>query len=493
MGEFSPRRNDGVRVEGLVVEDMAGRPVLDAASLAVSPGEIRAVVGESGSGKTTLALALLGRVRKGLTVKSGEISVFGKDALKLKGKALRNYRRNDVSWLSQDPALSLTPHMRVGELLREVSNAELKSDIDQLLRSVGLNEVHGILRRKPWELSGGQRRRVAIARAVAARPKLLVLDEPTAGLDAMAAQDVTRMIVGLRERSGMAVMVITHDLSFASKLADTITVIEKGKIVEEGACKAVLEAPRSCYAQELIRAQALSSCDKANQDDASLPLLRVSDLTVTTPDGKTAASAVSFELHAGEGLAILGPSGAGKSTIVSALVGSRVADSGKIELCIGGNLEELPLAREDREIESLLSMQVIPQDPAASLNPALSVDVQLDRAVSRRHPDWGNPRRNGQVVSLIELVGLNKGILSARPQALSGGQAQRIAIARSLAHEPCVLICDESTSALDATTQKGVLDVLARLRDREGLALIVVTHSEQVASFLCSKTLMVGI
>lgn len=481
-----------VAIDQLSAVDAAGRRILDDVSLSVSAGEIRAVVGESGSGKTTLALAVLGRVRTGLSIASGSIKVAGKGVLDLRGRSLRQYRRREVSWLSQDPALSLTPHLRIQELIDEVADFEGPNGAEQLLRSVGLDEVRGILRRKPAELSGGQRRRVAVARAVAARPKLLVLDEPTAGLDEASAQEVIQTVIAARDRSCMAVLAIMHDLSFAEMLADAISIMERGKIVEEGDCRTVLHRPSSDCARALVDAQVLAPA-AAKVESGDPPVLRVSHLSVTTPDGKAAASDLSFDLYPGEGLAVLGASGAGKSTLVSTLVGSQCADSGSIELRVGDHrLEKLPSKREQRKTESLLSLQMIPQDPATSLNPAVSAGRQIDRAIARRHPAWIRRQRRQRVMALMEMVGLDSRVLGLRPQALSGGQAQRMAIARALAHEPQVLICDESTSALDATTQKKILELLCRLRDEQGLALVCVTHSEKVANHLCSKVINVG-
>lgn len=475
-------------IDKLCISDTRGCPILDSVSLSLAPGEIHAVIGESGSGKTTLALAVLGLIRSGLTVVSGKIEVAGKSILHLRTGALRAYRQREVSWLSQDPALSLAPHLRVRELIYEIAHTRKSDTLLHLLESVGLTTVSGILHRKPSELSGGQRRRVGLARAIAAHPQVLILDEPTAGLDERSAQEVIETLRLLRENFSMTILVIMHDLSYATLLADSISIITKGKIVEEGDAHAVLTSPYHSYTRKLVEAQVLSPVNTPSSAPKH-PVLRVSHLSVTTPDGKTAASNLSFELCQGEGLAIVGASGAGKSTLVSALVGTREAQTGELWLCSGKTLEILPLKRADRSAQSLRALQMIPQDPATSLNPALSAGCQIRRAIRRCHPAYHHHQLNKRASELMDMVGLNLCTLHLKPRALSGGQAQRMAIARALAHRPCVLICDESTSALDATTQKEILELLAHLRDAHGLALIVVTHSDAVAAYLCTRTL----
>lgn len=482
-----------VDVRNLTIRDGAGRAVLDDVTISLGAGGALAVVGESGAGKTTLALALFGRVRAGLVVAGGEVRVAGHDVLRLRGHALRAYRRRCISGLSQDPALSLTPSMSVWALLRETGCA-CREDALALLASVGLGNVSDVLDRRPGALSGGQRRRVALARSMASHPALLVLDEPTSGVDPQATSEIIDTVAHLRAETGCAVLAITHDLSVARRLGGDVVVMDAGRVVERGDA-GLFDAPRGAYARRLVIADELSdlrpaSCAAVRPE----PLLRVRGLCVDTPDGRRAVENLSFDVRAGEGVALTGASGSGKSTVVRALTGQRPARSGTIELWVGEKgLAALAPGYAKRSREELLALQVVPQDPATSLNPAIRVGRQLARACARRHPDWSGARRLERLRKLMALVGLDEGLLGAMPHAVSGGQVQRIAIARALAHEPRVLICDESTSALDATTQEGVLRMLARLRDETGVALIMVTHAPQVTRAMCTRAYPVGV
>lgn len=558
-----------VRADGMALADggaSCGAAVLDGVDLQVARGGVCAVVGASGAGKSTLARALLGAVRPGLVWAEGSVAVDGRLVRELRGRELRRFRSERVAYLAQDPALSLTPWMRVGELLAEVGARGERAQ--ELLAAVGLSGVSRVLRRRPGELSGGQRRRVALARAMAADPAVLVLDEPTSGLDSAAVEDVLAVVERLRAARGTAVLAVTHDLAAAERLGGELVVMARGRVVERGPVAAVVKNPASDYTRELLAAARLermgegvpaqigtepaaAGCAQgagpgARSGDAlaahgvdaprrcegdalQAPVLRVRDLRVVAPDGKVAANGLSFDVRGGEGVALVGPSGAGKTTLVQVLLGLRAPDGGALELrspsasgygCgpadgaspnVDGGLagadspQHVSVACEralgghtlaprfaDRPLEERLGVQLVPQDPATSLNPALLVGTQLMRACARRHPRWSRAQRSRRVQELLRMVGLDPSVLRRRPGRLSGGQAQRVAIARALAHEPQVLVLDESTSALDATTQRDVLAMLAQVRAQTGAAFVVVTHDPRVADYLCSQKVQVG-
>ncbi|AWT26603.1 Glutathione import ATP-binding protein GsiA [Corynebacterium provencense] len=498
--------NKGVSCNGLTVVTTSGRTVLDEVTLHVGSGTVRALVGESGSGKTTLALTLLGMVRRGLRHTAGTVTVDGTDPLTLRAGHLRSFRRHRIAWLGQDPGLSLTPWIPVCDALCEVLDIPAGDDASRvrvagLLDRVGLPGVE-LLDRLPAELSGGQRRRVAVARALANRPGTVVLDEPTSGLDARAVDEVLDTVGQVCSATGATVIVITHDLDVARRIADEITVVDRGRVVEtfpahvlDDPAAVASAAPRTRALWEAARLSPPGTGEgaqdrrvrTAGDSGTGAPVLGLRGFTALLPDGTPVCAPVELDLRAGESLAVTGPSGAGKSTLVRALVGAGPY-LGRVEL----HGRVLPTEAGHRDPATRRAVQLIAQDPLGSLNPVLTVGTQLRRAVLRRHPGASRREVAGHIVGILGLVGLDTGILNRRPRSLSGGQGQRVAVARALAHEPRVLVCDESTSALDPTVQKGVLDTLNNLRDRTGLVLIVITHSPAVAAYTCTRELVIG-
>lgn len=517
-----------VDIVNLCIRTDAGVPILADISTRIPVGTVRAFVGESGSGKTTLALALCGRVRPGLATSGGQVNVAGADPFALSSPALRDYRRNCVAWLGQDPALSLTPWHSVRKVLTEALGPGAADDdvIANLARS-GLPEPATLLDRVPSQLSGGQRRRVALARAMARHPQVLILDEPTSGLDAAAVHEVLDTLRVLREAT-TTIILITHDLGLARTFADTITVMDGGVLVEtlpaaqfgnaaSQAARKLLAADLSAPAVEARPPESVSagfagsrkaepsvrtshevadhavrmpdgpsrkreSGTTSIRDDATI--LELTDLDVRIPGGRRITDPMNLVITRGSGTAVVGPSGIGKTTIANALVGLAPARSGTIAL----RGEVLAPRYQQRTREQRLALQLIVQDPTRSLNPAVTIRLQLARAVRRAHPGFTRHQVTEQLAQLLDAVHLEPDILARRPPNLSGGQSQRVAIARALAHGPQVLICDESTSALDPTVQLDILDTLRALRER-GVALIVITHDSGVAEHLCDTRL----
>ncbi|MFT0846921.1 ATP-binding cassette domain-containing protein [Actinomycetaceae bacterium L2_0104] len=516
-----------IDVDHLSIATEAGLPILAGISAHIDDGAVRAFVGESGSGKTTLALALCGRIRPGLTRTEGSVHVGGENPFVLSAAGLRAFRRDRVAWLGQDPALSLTPWHTVRRTLTETLGVDADDDaLSRHLEKAGLSDPTAFLDRLPGQLSGGQRRRVALARAMARRPRVLILDEPTAGLDSRAVDDVLETLRSLRDET-TTILLITHDLALAARFADSVSVLERGKLVETLPASRLREGAVSRAARELLAAD-LNNGDRgafarhpreagrterrtgydadrrsggfdapasqkavahevvAHVGDIRLrpSVLELNDLDVRIPGGRLITDPINLVVTEGSGTAVVGPSGIGKTTIVNALVGLAPARSGTIAL----RGERLAPRYEDRTREQRLAMQLIPQDPARSLNPAVSVRRQLSRALRRARPGCTRTEINRGLIEILEEVSLSPEILKRHPPNLSGGQSQRVAIARALAHGPQVLICDESTSALDPTVQREVLDTLRALREG-GLALLVITHDMGVADYLCEARL----
>jgi peptide/nickel transport system ATP-binding protein len=517
-----------IDVLGLTVRAETGATVLDDVTLTVPPGEARALVGGSGSGKTTLALTLFGRLRPGLALTSGTVRVAGCEPLRTRGRALRRFRRERIAWLGQDPALALTPHMRVGELLREVGPRDATDDdLMTIAASLGLDSVPGLLRRRPGELSGGQRRRVALTRVLAADPGVVVLDEPTSGLDEWAIGQVLDAIAALRVARSPSVLIITHDLGFAAGVADQVSHLDAGRIVREPPRPTQLsrrptrrivnnpthlapvahpesgriaESPSkwlpetSPHPSRTVRnstkpvpaRQPVPGIEPARTTThTSEHAIEATGVHLTTPTGVVLVDGLDLRLERGGSIALLGPSGVGKTSLVRALMGAHLPLAG--ELRIRG--EAAGWGLDMRGPVTRRAVQLIGQDPVGSLNPSVPVGRQLARAIRRARPQTTRSRCLSEVHSLLGAVLLPPALADALPKALSGGQAQRVAIARALAHEPDVLLCDEATSSLDPDAQRSILDLLLALRHESGVALLIVTHDTDVADYCADRLL----
>ncbi|WLW49843.1 ATP-binding cassette domain-containing protein [Streptomyces sp. YU58] len=463
-------------VRGLRVESGAGHPVLDGVDLDLAPGELLAVVGESGSGKTTLVLAVLGHVAPGLRHTGGAVRLDGHDPMALDERRLRRLRASVCGYVAQDPRTALTPHLRVATQIREVLRArrvpreQWPERMERAVRLAGLDRPQEIVHRLPHQLSGGQRQRAALAVALAAQPRLLVLDEPTSALDTVTAAAFLADLTRLRRETDTAVLLVSHDLASVATVADRAAVMEDGRVVELGPAQAVLTDPVT------DRAHAAGPA----RPDAGEPvgsLLRASGLSLVR--GRPVLDGVSLALDPGDCLSFVGPSGCGKTTLLRCLAGLDVPTGGEI------HLHGEPLAPDvrDRRAGQRRRVQLVPQDPYASLNPRHTVAAIVGRPLVFR-PDVPAARQPAEVERLLAQVGLDPQLGGRLPGALSGGQRQRVALARALAANPEVLLCDEVTSALDPSVAAAVTELIAGLRAECGIAVVMVTHDLSVAARL---------
>jgi peptide/nickel transport system ATP-binding protein len=490
-----------IAVAGLTVVDAQGRCVVDGVTLDVAAGERVGIVGESGAGKTTLALALVGALRPGLRVTGGSVRVDGVDVLGLRGRALRRLRRRTVSYLHQDPASALSPTIRVRGQVAELAADRSPGAVAQRLAELGLPTDAPFLRRYPHQLSGGQRQRLALARATAGRPRALVLDEPTSGVDPHARELVLEQIAGLARRQELTLVVVSHDLDATARLCDRVVVLVGGAVVEEG--PAVLTAPVTPYARELVAAvptlparrpprvpAPAAAAVRPVPSDGAPPALRVTDLSAGHRDGRRirpVLSGVSFDVRPGECLALLGPSGSGKTTIARCVAGTHRRSGGRVEL----DGVELAADVHDRTVDQRRRIQVVPQHSAGSLNPRRTVGAAIARPLRLLHGlDAAAAAR--QTERLLAVVGLPEHLADRYPAELSGGQCQRITIARALAARPQVLVCDEMTSSLDVRVQAAVLDLLDELRESLRIAVLLITHDAGVTARSADRVLVLG-
>ncbi|MEV0642034.1 ATP-binding cassette domain-containing protein [Streptomyces sp. NPDC050619] len=442
-----------VRVSGLTVAAPNGRLLLDGAYLELAPGRVTAVIGPSGCGKTTLLRAVAGALPSGTERTAGTVTVLGQDPLTLPAPALRTVRRHRLAYVGQDPGSALNPRMKVRRLLAEVAVDGSPEAVQAQLAEVRLPVDGGLPDRRIGGLSGGQQRRVALARALARRPAVLLLDEPTAGLDPTLRDEIADLLRHLAESHRIAVGLTCHDPDLVTRLADDVVDLT-GPRPKATVRPARTEAARTpSDAPPVLTASALHAAHLHR--GRRVPVLHGIDLI----------------LDAGSSLGIVGASGSGKTTLLRTLVGLHRPTAGTVSL----DATRLAPAAHRRSRDQRRRLQLVPQDPLGTLNPSRTVGAALRRPLLL-HRRAGRAEAPARVLELLDQVGLPAAFTDHYPHELSGGQRQRVAIARALAADPDVLICDEVTSALDADTAVAVMDLLTELRDRRGLSLVLVSH-----------------
>lgn len=484
-----------LRMEGLSVR-ISGRPLVDGVSLTVAPGECLALVGESGAGKTLTARSALGLTPTGATVSAERLEIDGMDVLGHSAAQWRHLRGARVALVNQDALVALDPLRRVGREVAEPIEVHrphrgggrspgrgTRALVTELLRRVAIPDPAQRERQYPHELSGGLRQRALIASALAAGPGLLVADEPTTALDATVQRRILDLLAGLKAE-GLGLLLVSHDLASVAAVADRVAVMCDGRIVETGPSVRVLGSPREHYTRELLAATPRA---RAPRSPGGVPVLVGEGLVreYRTPTGRRRAlDGVDLRVAAGRTVGIVGESGSGKSTLARLLLGLERPDSGRVEL-LGQAWSELPERRRRRRRGSI---QLIDQDAFGALESRWRVDRILGEALAAR--DVGRSQRRDRAVELLESVGLAEEHLRRRPGELSGGQRQRVCIARALAGEPAVLVCDEPVSALDATVQARVLDLLDDVQRRTGVAIVLVSHDLAVVARMADDVLV---
>ncbi|MFZ6991995.1 dipeptide ABC transporter ATP-binding protein [Curtobacterium sp. RRHDQ66] len=513
-----------VRVDDLAISYAAGRtwvPVVRGVSFTIDAGRTLGLVGESGSGKSTVARTLLAHLRTGSTIVGGTVTVAQQDVFALSPAETRALRGGTASVVAQNAGQALTPSMRIGEQIREALRAHGEPDgperVAELVRLVRLPDPDTIVRRYPHQLSGGQQQRVAIAMAVAARPRVLVLDEPTTALDVVTQAAVLDLVADLGRELGMAVLLVSHDLGVVSAMADDLAVMRHGEIVEHRATADLFADPQHEYTRALLAAVPDGTRsnrtrsgptspvpDRRASGETAVPMGRGSgrdglestvpgtvgstatptvppvrpvvtarDLVVRYGRGLPAAvDGVSFEIAAHETLAVVGESGSGKSTLATALAGLVPAESGSFDYTddtVTGDLRE-PVAGRSAELRR--AVQLVFQNADTSLNPRRTVGAAIARPLRLF---TGSSSRE-RVAELLTQVGLGPEFANRLPAQLSGGQRQRVGIARALAAGPRLVIADEITTALDVQVQAGILSLLADLQRENGLSCLFISH-----------------
>lgn len=480
VGTAGVRRADdvagGVVVNGLVVVGSNGQKLLGPISFRAGAGSVTAVTGPSGCGKTTLLRLLIGQLPEADARVEGSVAVAGCEVLTLGPAPLRVFRRDRIAYVGQDPGSALNPLMRVRTLLAEVARDSAEATLLEALHQVGLSADH--LDRRPDELSGGQQRRVALARALVRRTSILVLDEPFAGLHATLRSEIAGVISGIAA-TGVTVLLTGHDTGTVHAIADQV--VELGSVSAREA-RAAAAPPGD--EPIVLRAQGVGASINGNQ----------------------VLCGIDFALARGSALAVVGASGAGKTTLARVLAGLHRGAEGSLDL--GG--ARLPFAVARRKVQVRNGIQLVTQNPKSALNPRRTVAQTLARPLRRTASHRTEPvpgsistrmRRRlldrqtkeqlrERITALLESVELDPGTASRYPHELSGGQRQRVALARALAADPTVLVCDEITSALDHTTADAIMSLLDRIRTERGTALLLITHDMTLVAAHCPDILV---
>jgi peptide/nickel transport system ATP-binding protein len=466
-------------------------------SFEVTKGEILCLVGESGSGKTVIAQAVMGLLPKTLSVSGGEILLEGEALTSADERRLRALRGARMSMIFQEPMTALNPVMTCGDQLDELLRAHTRTGFEgrkarlvELLGEVALPDPERMLASYPHQLSGGQRQRIMIAMALALEPALLIADEPTTALDVTTQAQILSLIVQIQKKHGMAVLFITHDFGVVAEIAHRVAVLRLGELVEIGSRDEVLQRPQHEYTKMLIRAvPTLKPRPRPEVKGAQEPVLVTRGLSKTYSErrwlGKRrevhAAQDVDLEVRRGRTLGIVGESGSGKSTVARCLV--RLIEPSGGEILLGGHDLAHMRMRALRPLRR--QVQIVFQDPYRSLNPRR----RIGEAIIEGPLNFGVPRDEAwqRARRLMELVRMDAAALERYPHQFSGGQRQRLCIARALAMEPQILIADEAVSALDVSVQAQVLALLEEIRVRLDLAMVFITHDLRVAAQVCDE------
>ncbi len=498
-----------VSVENLSISYAAGNalvPVVRDVSFSIAAGRTFGLVGESGSGKSTVARTLLAQLRAGSKVIGGTVRVGAQEVFALPPAELRALRGGTVALVAQNAGQALTPSMRIGSQVHEALTSHgmsaSRSQVLLALDQVRLPNVKDMARRYPHELSGGQQQRVSIAMAIAARPDVLVLDEPTTALDVVTQAAVLRLIKDLCHELQTATLIVSHDLGVVSGMADDVAVMRNGRILENQPTAALFGSPQAEYTRELLRdvptlktRGAGSGRPVPESGDPSLNevLVDCKDVTISyNPSGPPAVDSVNLQIHRGETLAVVGESGSGKSTLAWTLAGLRGATSGSLRVeggrsgRTGGDLGE-PVS--NRSVELRRMVQLIFQNADTSLNPRRTVAAAIKRPL-RLFGTVPRSREKARVEELLAEVGLPASFGKRLPSQLSGGQRQRVGIARALAAGPDLIIADEITTALDVSVQADILELLSGLQRTHGLSTLFISHDLAVVADVADRVVV---
>ncbi|WP_147107493.1 ABC transporter ATP-binding protein [Tateyamaria sp. syn59] len=498
-------------VKNLSIGFGSAPPVVAGVNFSVAAGETLALVGESGSGKTLTCRSVLRILPKTAQLRQGEVMFGTGDAranlLTLSQREIRGIRGNRISMIFQEPMRSLSPLHRIGNqvsevltLHRDMTAEEARRDVLATFERVGFADPDRAFRAYPFEMSGGMRQRAMIAMAIVAKPDLLIADEPTTALDVTTQAQVLGLMKDLQRDTGMAMILVTHDLGVVANMADSVVVMNKGHVMESGPAPAVLGAPGHGYTKKLFAAAPMipkdpKPAEPLPEDDLILELNSVSKTYLVRAGGWRekkkvhACVDVNLKLPRGKTLAVVGESGSGKTTCARIALGAEVPDAGSQVLFRAEPGAERVCINDLSRAEKVAfqrQAQMVFQDPYSSLSPRMRVQEALVEPMEI-HRIGDRITRRDKAAEMLRWVGLDPDMLARYPHAFSGGQRQRLSIARALTLDPVLLVCDEPTSALDVSVQEQILSLLERIRDGMGLSYLFISHDLAVVARIADE------
>lgn len=500
-----------LEVDALTIGFGDAPPVVRDVSFSVKAGETLALVGESGSGKTLTCRTALRILPETAQLRGGNIVFNGPsgpvDLIGAPERRMRDIRGNQIAMIFQEPMRSLSPLHRLGNqvaevlhLHRDMGHAEAKTRVLAQFEQVGFVDPERAWRSYPFEMSGGMRQRAMIAMAMVAEPALLIADEPTTALDVTTQAQVLGLINSLQKSTGMAVILVTHDLGVVANMAQQVVVMNKGRVMEAGSAESVLGAPAHGYTKKLFAAapmipQVAKPVPALSQDDVILDLKNVTKTFTMRAGGWrkpvaiTACRDVNLHVARGKTMAVVGESGSGKTTCARVALGAEQPDAGgEVLFCPGAGEPSLPVHDMNPAQRTAFQRQaqMVFQDPYSSLSPRMRVMEALVEPMEI-HGIGSRQDRKDKAAEMLEWVSLNPDMLRRYPHAFSGGQRQRLSIARALTLDPKLLICDEPTSALDVSVQDQILTLLEDIRDRAGLSYLFISHDLAVVARIADE------